>query len=376
MTIRTSCLGVLLIAVAACTPAGTRPGSPAAAPPAKKLIEFGWDEPTTEFMRRHHAEMEQTPFDGCVFHTLYAKPDGGKGVFMWECWGRRAFTEDELRPALEDLRATPFRRFTHNFLRFNVTPADLDWFDDYAAVVQNARLAARVARDGRCAGVLFDIEQYNAPLFNYRQQRDAAAKPWDAYAVQVRRRGGEVMRAFQDGFPGLTIFLTYGYCLPWQESNGGKRPLADTPYGLLAPFLDGMLEAAAGGTRIVDGYEYAYGFKDTARFTAAHRTMREELLPMVAHPGTYRAAVSAGFGIWMDYDWRNKGWDVGDAAKNYYTPEAFEASVRAALAATDEYVWIYTEKPRWWSDGGGPVDLPAPYSDALRRARRAGGLAD
>ena len=37
--------------------------------PARKLIEFGWDEPDTSFLRGHLAELERTPFDGCVFHA-------------------------------------------------------------------------------------------------------------------------------------------------------------------------------------------------------------------------------------------------------------------------------------------------------------------
>src|SRR5690349_10023925 len=82
----------------------------------ERLIEFGWDEPDPAFMRRHVAEMERAPFDGCVFHLNYTQPDGKKGSFTWESWGRRAFTEAELRPDLEELEATPFRRFTHNFL--------------------------------------------------------------------------------------------------------------------------------------------------------------------------------------------------------------------------------------------------------------------
>ena len=36
---------------------------------AGKLIEFGWDEPDTAFMREHAAEMERSPFDGCVSDT-------------------------------------------------------------------------------------------------------------------------------------------------------------------------------------------------------------------------------------------------------------------------------------------------------------------
>src|SRR4051794_33106409 len=126
----------------------------------KKLIEFGWDEPDTAFLRRHIAEMERTPFDGCVFH-VDARGESGKAErFTWLCWGPRAFSEEELKSALDDLKATPVRRFTHNFLRFNTTPGKIDWFDDYSAVVANARLAARVAREGRCKGLLLDTEQY------------------------------------------------------------------------------------------------------------------------------------------------------------------------------------------------------------------------
>src|SRR3954447_6310727 len=87
--------------------------------PPKKLIEFGWDEPDTGFLRRHVTEIERTPFDGCVFHILATNGQGQRENFLWLGWGERAFTESELKPALDDLKATTFRRFRHNFLRFN-----------------------------------------------------------------------------------------------------------------------------------------------------------------------------------------------------------------------------------------------------------------
>jgi hypothetical protein len=337
----------------------------------KLLIEFGWDEPDPAFMRRHIAQMERSPFDGCVFHLTYATPDGKPGQFVWEAWSTRAFTEAELRPALADLEATQFTRFTHNFLRFNTTPGDVDWFDDFSAVLTNARLAAQVARGGRAEGILFDAEQYQAPLFNYRKQRDADTRSWEAYAVQARRRGRELMEAFQQGYPDLTVFLTFGYGLPWLESEKGKRPLADCNYGLLAPFLDGMVDAARGRTRMVDGFEPAYYHdKDTSRFAVAYEIVRETLLPIVADPAKYRGLISMGFGLWMDYDSATKGWDGTDASRNFYTPDEFETSVRKALEIADEYVWIYTEIPRWWSSEGKSVNLPEGYADALRRARQ------
>jgi hypothetical protein len=342
-----------------------------AGPPTKRLIEFGWDEPDTVFMRRHIAQMERAPFDGCVFRIGSVTPDGATGPFVWEAWGARAFTAAELGAAVADLRATEFRRFTHNFLRFNVTPGDVDWFDDFSAIVNNARLAAWVAREGGAAGILLDVEQYVAPLFTYAKQRDAAARSWEEYAAQARRRGREVMRGFQEGYPDLTVFLTFGYSVPWRELQRGARRLADAEYGLLAPFLDGMVEAAGGRTRLVDGYEPAYYHdKSLEAFAAGRRVMTEEVLPIVADPARYRRRLSAGFGLWLDVESRRRGWDGRDGSRNYYTPAGFARSLGAALDAADDYVWIYTEVPRWWSAAGAPLDLPEAYADAIRRVRR------
>src|SRR3954469_18173652 len=58
----------------------------------KKLIEFGWDEPTTQYMRQHITEMEKTPLDGTVFTAQWKNVGGGGGGdFMWDCWSKRAF---------------------------------------------------------------------------------------------------------------------------------------------------------------------------------------------------------------------------------------------------------------------------------------------
>jgi len=339
---------------------------------ARKVIEFGWDEPDTAFMRKYAAEMEKAPFDGCVFHVNTAAPAGAQGRFTWECWGTRAFTEAEVKGAIEDLKAAPFKRFTHNFLRFNTTPARLDWFDDHAAVLSNARLAAQIAREGKCPGILFDIEQYEGQLFNYRKQRDAKTKTWDQYAAQVRLRGRQVMQVFQEGYPGLTVFLTFGHSLPFVQANRNKEKLPDASYGLLAPFLDGMVEAAKDGTKLVDGHELSYGYKDAARFLAAYKMMRQDVLPIVADADKYRQVYSFGFGIWLDHDQRKLGWNSEDPSTNYFTPQLFEAAVRQAMQTSDEYVWVYSELPRWWSEEsrGAAVKLPQAYFDALRRARQ------
>ncbi len=336
--------------------------------PGKKLIEWGWDEPDTAFLRAHIAQMERTPFDGCVYHAIARTPAGPLNL-TWRAWGRRALSEEELRQAADDLRATRLARFRSNFLRFNVTPADLDWYDDHQAVFQNARLAARLARLGRGAGIALDTEQYEGKLFEYARQRDAGRRSFADYEAQARRRGRELMQAFEDGYPGLTVLLSFGHSyVHWLGGKLAKAP-PENPYGLLAAFADGLVEGAATG-RIVDGHERSYWFKEPEQFQAAYRLMRDDVPTIVADPDRYRRKVSFGFGIWMDYEWRSFGWNADEPAKNYFPPEALYVSTRAALAASDEYVWIYSEQPRWWSVEGRPLKLPSAYDAALRRAKR------
>jgi hypothetical protein len=341
--------------------------------PAKTLIEFGWDEPGTSLLRRQLGQLEQTPFDGCVFHVEARGAQGAPANFTWLCWGRRAFTPDQLESARQDLEsiAATGTRFRHNFLRFNVTPADIDWFDDYAPIVSNARLAAQLARAGRCRGLLLDTEQYEGKLFDYSKQRDAKRRGWDDYADQARRRGREVMAALQDGFPDLTVFLTFGHSLLWKQSDQGKKPLVECRYGLLVPFLDGMIAAAHGKARIVDGHEMSYGYRDAGGFIRAHRAIADEAAAMAADRAGYHRVVSAGFGLWLDYDWRKHGWQTVEVEQNYFSPARLETSLRAALEQADEFVWIYTETPRWWSDPGGAIKLPPAYVETVRRVRRA-----
>lgn len=341
--------------------------------PAKKLIEFGWDEPNQTYLRQHIEQMEKTPFDGCVFHVTYTGEDGQPQRFMNAVWGKRAFTDEELEPALAVLRDTPLKRFTHNFHRFNVLPGDVDWFDDFGPIVSNARLAARIARQGRARGILFDVEPYNVNMWDYAKQRDAKTRSWEQYAAQARLRGREVMDAFQQAYPDLHVLLTFGYCWPlvYVQREDGVKKLSEIEVGLLAPFLDGMFDAVRGSTRIIDGYELSYSYTDPARFDAARQRIAgadAEVLKIVGNPEKYRSHGALAFGIWMDCDSGRLGWHPDETSKNHFTPETFEQSVRKALATTDEYVWIYTERCKWWGPDGAPEKLPPAYDAALRRA--------
>jgi hypothetical protein len=335
----------------------------------RKLIEFGWDEPDTGFLRMNQKTVEHMPFDGCVFHVSASGKTKGTENFTWLCWSKRQFTDAELSAAFEDLRSISWKRFRSNFLRFNVTPADLDWFDDHEAVLANASLAARLAREGHCQGILLDTEQYERALFNYNVQRDTARKSWQDYARQACRRGRELITALQRGYPDLTVLVTFGPSLLWKQSNKGTKPLAECRYGLLVPFFDGLIEGVEGKTRIVDGYELSYGYKTREQFSVAYEAIATDAAGLMADPAGYQRVVSPGFGLWLDHDWRKRGWKTDKPEANYFSPDQFQVAVRAALERADEYVWVYTETPRWWTNDGKPRALPEVYVRAIRQAR-------
>jgi hypothetical protein len=224
-------------------------------------------------------------------------------------------------------------------------------------------MTARLARRGGLAGILLDVEQYERPIFSYNDQNEREPRSAEQYVAQVRRRGREVMRAFQAEAPGLRLFLTFGYNLPEVRPDS---------YGLLAAFLDGLFEEAAGETRIIDGFEFSYPYRTAQDFERGYRKMVEAGRRLSAVPRAYDTRLSAGFGIWLDWNWRHEGWSTDDLAVNYFTPQALETALAAALRRSDRYVWLYGEQPRWWPR----ARLPEAYIAAVRSARARMGVAN
>jgi hypothetical protein len=276
--------------------------------------------------------MEQFSFDGLVFHANSSKGGG----LTWEMWGSRKFSLNEFKPAIDDLMATPFKRFTDCFLRVNVTPGKVDWFDDqeWSMVLNNVQVAARIAKQGRCKGFMFDVEQYEGKLFDYRQQKYKDSRTFAEYQQKVRQRGREWMQAVNKEFPDITILLTFGYSIA--QPKGRAKDRSDVSYGLLADLLDGMLDACSKDTTIVDAWESSYSYKQQSQFEQAYQTIKQKALDWTTVPEKYRSHVKAGFGIWMDNNWRRKSWDVTDFSKNHFSPAEFQNAVRSALQVSDE----------------------------------------
>ena len=310
----------------------------------KFLIEFGWDIPDERTLAK--AATAGTPFDGAVFEPHIRNPDGSSRPFTWMIFGRESIANDQTLRIIDDLKKAPMKFRQHSFLRVNVTPGDVDWFDDWAAILVNARAAASIVRMAECGGILFDVEQYEGKLFDYRTR--PPGRSFAEFEAQARRRGREFAQELNNTHPDIAIMLTYGHCL-------SDRTKARATYGLLPAFLDGMLDTGMTPNRLIDGYEYSYPFKSRRAFERGRDEVRRES----------NGKLSVGFGIWVDWNSGTYPWRTDDVSENWFSPAEFGAAVGHALQLADKYVWIYSERLNWWTR----EHMPDAYVEALQKAK-------
>ena len=141
------------------------------------------------------------------------------------------------------------------------------------------------------------------------------------------------------------------------------RELADSAQ--TCPSCGKAVTGPAPGTIIVDGFESSYGYRDVKKFQKARDVMLIQSKRLYSDPKKFEQHVRAGFGIWADYC----GWNADDLSKNYFTPDGLRESLANALEVSDGYVWVYTEKLRWWND----LNAPQTYIDALALCKKGPG---
>lgn len=328
--------------------------------PHKKLIELGWDIPDTAFLRQNYEKMEQTtPFDGVIYELAQvAKRDGQEpqkqsSQWLWDAtpWDRATF-----QPAIDDLKSCAFKQFTDNFIRINFSPATVAWNDDagWKTITQKVALCAWVAKASGCTkGVAPDFESYGSELFRYHP--DSGLSFQDTVAI-ARQRGAEFVTAIASEHPDAVVL-----CL-WMNSINASAGRSDTPdailesagYGLLPAFINGMLDAAPTTMRFVDGCENGYYYDGEEAYARSALDMllwTSPAMRLVAPENRtkYRTQVQAGFGFYLDMYSNPKGNDYYREAHEGETRfDRMVANLDAALSASDEYVWVYGEKYRWW----------------------------
>ena len=320
-----------------------------------KVIQFGWGMPDAAFVRTNVREMEKIPFDGVVLNPRFVVDEHQLNL-RTAVFDRQPLPVSILEPSAIDLKATAFRSFTDNFIVVAMVPGNVDWFDDWSSILHNTRLAAGLVREAALRGIFLDPEQYREPLFTYSLRPQRARRSFEEYAAQARRRGREWISAVNAAVPRTTILLAFGHVAA--ELTRGTSP----NYALLPAFLDGIIEAASPETVIVDGYEYAYSYRQRQQFAEAASRVRAAGRRLSAVPALHATRVQIGFGLWLDYRSHTVGWFPDAPVRNYFTPAAFREALRAARRVADAYVWVYSERLNWWTGEG----VSPAYVEALR----------
>ena len=329
----------------------------------KKLIEYGWDCPNTEYVRKNIAEMEKVPFDGVVIQVMSGTGHPAASPSLgWQVFTKEKINPEDCAQAIADLKATKFKKLTDNFIQVISMPGDIDWFDPgWDSVAHNTAMLARVAKQGGCKGIMFDPEEYGQyPIWSYhRMTAEMKVKhTYEEYAAKVRDRGREFIRAINKEFPDITILALFGPSLTYLGQL--KNPVSEVNCSLLAAFYDGVCEAATSKTILVDGYEMSYGFRTEYKFAEGRQFMLDSY-KMFTNKEAFKKHVRVGFGVWADRNSLELGWHPDDFSKNYFTPAALRESLNYALGQSDGYVWVYSERFSWW---GGTA--PKEFVEALR----------
>ncbi len=349
--------------------------------PRKKLIQYGWGVPYTDFVRQNIAEMEKREF----FDGIVVRLRGGWKSYPAHIFRKTPTDPKEYDDDITDLRATGFKKFTENFiLIWGTAEKGWDWFSesDWQAAEYNSLLIAYVAKVGGCIGICFDPEPYDGNLWHYPSQPQAPAKTFDDYWRRVRECGAKFIQALQRQMPNLRL-LTFFQCSLFGDIVDIPDPkermerLSKHPYGLLPAFLNGMLDAAQPTVTIVDGNEPAYYYTNPEQYFHAYHLMRQRALSLIApeNRNKYALQVQAGFALYMDWCfglWPPERRILGHFLSPDERARWFEHNVYYALQATDEYVWCYSEKLDWWgTQARAPWHkfVPQGAEEAVRSAR-------
>lgn len=350
--------------------------------PKKKLIEYGWDVPYTDFVRRNIRQMEKFPFDGIVLRFKGGWKASPAHIFRKGVADPKEYAED-----LENLKATKFNKFTDNFvLVWGTREKDWDWFNDndWKSAERNIRLIASVAKAGGLVGICFDPEPYNGNPWHYPSLPNAKTKSFEDYWKRVRECGARFIRAIQSEFPNARILTFFQISIlpdivDIPDPKERMERLSQHGYGLLPAFLNGILDAGNPNVIIIDGNEPAYYYRDRMDYLQAYHLMRQRALSLIAPENRrkYATQVQAGFALYMDYYFGlvPEEYEWGRLS-HFLTPEErarwFEHNVYYALYTTDEYVWCYSERMDWWGTQKGAPWLgliPQGAEEAIRSAK-------
>ncbi|HCN09982.1 MAG TPA: hypothetical protein DIT01_18810, partial [Lentisphaeria bacterium] len=263
------------------------------------IISAGPNAPDTLYLSRNAAALQQVPLDGvatwiaspvpirdetgalvttrlasgrlCRLPTGEDGADIGQTIVPYSLGRWRPTHEippEHIAPAIADLGAVEFDRFDSNFIHCLLGNGGhaMNWFDDelWRIICHNIGAIARVAKQGGCRGILIDPQAYSYSMwsypiltetsgrtFTYRRGNKAyyEGRTFAQVEAMVRQRGREFAGAVNAEFadPIVMFFRAAGLAV-LQLGDPRWDSIGQTDFGLILPFLDGMLEGSTDET--------------------------------------------------------------------------------------------------------------------------------
>ena len=329
----------------------------------KLLLGQAWADRTPDVILTHIDLLKQT-YDG-VFVELYGQghvdPRGAVASSRRICQKDFEFQYDWFKAEIPKLRQLASLGLQHSFISTALRYGDLDWFNDehWRIACSNYGLMARIAKEGGLVGIEFDGEMYADKLFNYQP---ACGKSRHEVWLKARERGRQWITEVQRNYQGITVFSLFLHTLNY-ETLGGADDNAYAQGNLFVPFLNGILDGIAPETKFIEGNEfYTYKASDKRHFDYALHRERElfnaQILP--ENRSKAKAQIAYAPAIYMDaffYEQKNASayykavYDVMSPGLEWNDPARMKAvyeNFPEALRRSDEYVWVYQERCRYW----------------------------
>ena len=312
-------------------------------PPQKKLIEAGWDTPTTKYLRENIRRMEEcTPYQG-----IRIKLEGqgeGNGQHVKTMFGKTRWQYEWFQEDVENLKNTEFKKFTDNFIATGVMPGDVDWFSDsdWSSVCNNFAVVARIALETGMKGIIFDPEEYGSYIWS---GTNVSGHTRAETETKARQRGQEFGEALFQNFPEIKLFC---WCAFSMVSNGS----------LYGPFLNGIYDVMPPTATLIDGHE-TKGY--TANSRADYLKMRADFsLDFKRHIDKknlvkYRTQTQLAAATYLEPYFRQytkkSTWKeiLRPGLEKYGSVDFLRRNLTMALEVSDEYAWTWNEYISWWA---------------------------
>ena len=329
----------------------------------KVILGQAWTDRTPDVILKNINVLNQA-FNG-VFLEVYGyghkDPKGAVASSRRILQKDFEFKYEWFAPEVPKLKKIAASGLKHSFIGTAARYGDLDWFNDehWRIACNNYGVMARLAREGGIAGIEFDAEMYAFKQFNYQPY---CGKSRHQVWMKARERGKQWITEVQKNYPGITIFCLFLHTLNY-ETLGTADNNAYAQGNLFVAFFNGMLDGLDPATRLIEGNEY-YTYKASSLRHFDYAIAKEKMLfnSQVLSENRLKAKAQIAYApaIYMDayfFD-SKKASAYHKAVYDVMTPnlawndplrmQAFYRNFAEAVRSSDEYVWIYQERIRYF----------------------------